>query len=179
MTLSIDLNAARREANQPDGIPVTFGTEDFILPAEFPVDVLDPFLADEFDLAGLIREAMARAKDADGNTRGIASVVVDTLFERPSLPVEIVKTIFAAYELLFGVEDYARFKSQRPSIGDYARLTGALFEAYGTSLGEAFASPSSSATGGATPSQTSLSSTQDSTPDASGDSQEPATDSSE
>jgi hypothetical protein len=153
----IDLDAARREVEQPEGMPLIFKGEDFLLPAELPVDVFDPFLSDEFDLTGLIRDAMAKYKasgEGDGKP-SIATAVTDTLFGRPSLPIEIAKAIFGAFEALFGAEDYARFKALRPSLGDYQRLTSALFKAYGASLGEAFASPDSSASDGATQKETS------------------------
>lgn len=163
----IDLDAGRRELAHPDGIPVVLGGETFTLPAEFPVDVLDPFLDEKFDLAGLIREAVRKSKNEDGTTKPVSVIVVDTLFDRPSLPVELIQTIYAAFEQLFGAEDYARFKAQRPSIGDYQRLTSGLFSLYGVSLGEAFASPDSSESDGATQKETSAGSTE-STPAKSG-----------
>lgn len=164
----LDLDAGRREAEQPEGLPVIFKGENFLLPAELPVDVFDPFLDEEFDLAGLIRDGMARAKNEDGSTKPVSTIVMDTLFNRPALPVEIAKTIFAAFELLFGAEEYARFKALRPSLPDYGRLTAGLFRLYGVSMGEAFASPASSESDGATPKQTLPASTPDSTPAKSG-----------
>lgn len=166
--IAIDLDAGRREQEYPDTLPVTFRGETFDLPAEFPLDVLDPFLAEDFNLAGLIREVMAEARKEDGTTKPISEVVIDTLFNRPALPIEVIQAIFAAFELLFGAENYARFKALRPSLVDYGRLTRGLFSAYGVSLGEAFASPASSETAGTTPNQTSPGSTPDSTPDGSG-----------
>lgn len=170
----IDLDAARRETEQPEGLPVRFKGEEFILPAELPVDVFDPILSDDFDLVGLVRDGMSRYKAAKTVEEGggakvsIATIVTDTLFDRPTLPVEIVKTIFAVFEALFGSEEYARFKQTRPSLNDYQRLTTALFKAYGTSLGEAFASPDSSGSDGATQKETSEI-TASSTPEGSSD----------
>lgn len=163
----LDLDAARREAEQPDGLPVVFKGHTFTLPAELPVDVFDPFLADDFDLAGLIRDAMKFTRDDEGKARPMYLIVTDTLFKRPTIPVDIAKAIFAAFEALFGEEQYAEFKTLRPSLPDYGRLTSGLFQMYGVSLGEAFASLDSSGTDGATPNQTSPDSTS-STPEASG-----------
>lgn len=164
---TIDMNAARRERQAPEGIVVPFGDETFTLPAELPVDVFDPFLADEFNLSGLIRDGIGRykaetdrhkaevaRKDAgeDVTPKGpqLSKVVLDTLFDRPDLPLEVVKTIYASFELLFGADQYARFKTQRPSLEDYQFLTAALLDMYGVSLGEALASPGSSESDGAT-----------------------------
>src|SRR6478735_2126544 len=67
---SIDLDAARRERQQPDGLPVILAGEEFTLPAELPLDVFDPFLSEDFDLAGLIRDGIERYKEV-GDERGI------------------------------------------------------------------------------------------------------------
>lgn len=176
--IDLDLAAARREQEEPDGLPLKFRGTTFMLPTELPLDVFDPFLAEEFDLAGLIREVMAEARNDDGTTKPVATVVIDTLFHRPALPVEIIKTVFAAFEALFGADQYAAFKALRPSLNDYGRLTSALFSEYGVSLGEAFASPDSSVSDGATPKET-YESTPSSTPDASGDDEGSAPGSSE
>ena len=158
MDFKIDLDAARRERQMPIGIPVTLGGEDFLLPAELPLDVFDPFLTEEFDLAGLIRDAIERYK-ADED-KGVEGVVVDILFLRPDLPLDIINRVFAAFEVLFGGPDeYARFKATRPSLVDYAQLFRGLYRGYGVGLGEAFASLAPSGPGGETPKQTSDAST--------------------
>jgi len=171
-SIIIDLDASRRESAHPDGIPVRLGGDDFLLPAELPVDVFDPFLDPNFDLTGIIRDAMDQAKMSEGAS--LESIIIDVLFERPTIPVQLVNAIFAAFAILFGDEQYARFKAHRPSLPDYGRLARGLFRAYGASLGEAFASPAPSALGGATQKPTSPASTS-STPDSSGADQEPAT----
>lgn len=172
--IDLDLAAAQREISNPEGLPLKFRGQEFLLPAELPVDVFDPFLSEEFDLAGLIREGVTRykaaksAEDDGGKKVSIAGIVVDTLFDRPTLPLDLLDAIYSAFELLFGAEQYATFKALRPSIPDYAALMAGLFQEYGVSLGEAFASPSSSETDGATQKETSES-TPTSTPEVSGD----------
>lgn len=162
----IDMNAARRERSAPESLPVAFGDSTFHLPAELPVDVFDPFLTDELGLSGLIEEGIALYKTPgdDGKEREISSVVVDVLFARPSLPLELIRAIYASFEILFGPEQYVTFKAQRPTLLDYAFLFKALYTAYGVSLGEAFASLAPSTSDGETPKQTSAS-TEESTPE--------------
>ena len=160
MSFVIDMDASRRERQQPEGLPVINCGEEFLLPAELPLDVFDPFLTEEFDLAGLIRDCIERYKEV-GATRGVEGVVVDTLFLRPDLPLTVINAVFRAFEILFGgPEEYARFKSTRPSLPDYAALFKGLYRAYGVGLGEAFASLGSSGDGGETQKQTSNGSTE-------------------
>lgn len=159
MTFGIDLDAARRERQQPEGIPVTLAGEAFLLPAELPLDVFDPFLDEEFDLAGLIRDGITRYK-AD-EAAGVEGVVVDILFLRPDLPLDIIGRVFEAFSILFGGdEEFARFKRTRPSVIDYAELFKGLYRGYGVGLGEAFASLASSGAAGETQKQTSDASTE-------------------
>ncbi len=175
-TPKIDLNAGRREAQYPDGIDVTLGSETFLLPAELPADLLDPLLSDDLDLAGLIKKGYekrlaAEASGADGD-ESLGSMVVDMLLDRPDLPKRLVESIKDVFRVLFDHApeyegQFARFVTQRPSINDYVRLAQALMPLYGVGLGEASASPASSESGGATLSATSSDST-DSTPEASG-----------
>ena len=104
MEFTIDLDAARRERQQPEGIPVVLGGDTIVLPAELPLDVFDPFLDEEFDLAGLIREGIEKATShgEDGEERGDEGAVLDILFMRPDLPMDIINRVFQAFELLFG-----------------------------------------------------------------------------
>lgn len=172
--IDLDAEAARREITNPDGLPVRFRGEEYLIPAELPVDVFDPFLEPGFDLAGLIREAIAEAKEPGiAGEKGIDEVVIDLVFNRPDLPVKIINAVYSAYEILFGPEQYARFRQARPSLPDYMALTRGLFRVYGTSVGEAFASVDSSETSGLTQKPTLPAST-GSTPEPSGAPQEPA-----
>ena len=171
-TRSIDLDAARRERDQPEGFPVTLRGKTYTLPSELPVDVFDPFLTDDFDLAGLIRDAMVTAKDENGVVKPTNVIVVEALFERPSLPVEVIKAIYASLELLFGKVPFGKFKAARPTFGDYSNLVQGLFSIYGASMGEAFGSADSSVNAGPTPNPTSTG-TAVSTPEPSGANPEP------
>lgn len=195
----IDLDAAKREAAYPDGIPVRFGGEEFLLPGELPADLLDPLLSEELDLVGVIskvfddraakREAekakaaaeapelppgvpedlKAKAEAADeDDDESLGEIIVDVLLARPALPAQVLQAIKDVFAALFGPEQYPKFVEQRPSINDYLRLARGLTALYGVSLGEAFGSPASSASGGETSSQTSPTATPDSTRAASG-----------
>ncbi|MGL5816649.1 MAG: hypothetical protein ACRCYR_03730 [Phycicoccus sp.] len=161
MKFQIDLDAARRERRQPEGLPVTIGGQTFTLPAELPLDVFDPFLDETFDLAGLIREGIAKSKEVgdDGEPRGVEGAAVDVLFLRPDLPVDLIRRVYAAFEVLFGPEQYAAFNVARPSLLDYAALFRGLYRQYGVGLGEAYGSLGSSGDGGQTPKPTSPAST--------------------
>lgn len=163
-TRTLDLDAARRETEAPDGIEVVLGGQNFLLPAELPVDVFDPFFTDEFDLGGLLKAVLE-----DDEEDSMGQSVVKLLLERPQLPMVSIQAVYSAFEVLFGVDDWPRFKATRPSIQDYGRLLKGLFELYGTSLGEAFASVASSANGGPTPKPILPGSTPESTPETSGD----------
>jgi hypothetical protein len=161
MSFVIDLDAERREVQYPDGIPVQLGGEQFIFPAELPAEALDPILSDELDLVGLLGDVI---DSAEGDA-GIAEVIA-ALFRRPSLPRKFLATIRETYAILLG-DQHVDFVRQRPSIGDYVRLTTGLTKVYGVDLGKLFRSADSSANASATSSPTSPAST-DSTPDASG-----------
>lgn len=170
---TLDLDAARREEEAPDGIIVTFKGEEFVVPAELPLDVFDPFFTDEFDIGGLLRAVL----DSDDDRSGV-EVAIELLIDRPKLPVQTWRVIQESLAALFGEEGWATFRSLRPSVQDTVRLVKGLFRMYGTTLGEAFASAESSVNGGPTPKQTSPSTTE-STPDVSGASEEPSEGSSE
>ncbi|MFJ4988736.1 hypothetical protein ACIP9H_33670 [Streptomyces sp. NPDC088732] len=167
MTYFIDLDAARREVRFPDGIPVLFGGEQFIFPAELPADALDPILSDELDLVGLLGEIL---ESSDGDA-GVEEIVKG-LFRRPSLPRKFLAAVRQTFQSLLGADQHKLFLEQRPFIGDYVRLTVALSKVYGVELGKLFRSDDSSENASETSSPTSPDSTTDSTPEAPGDSQE-------
>ncbi|MYW67132.1 hypothetical protein GTY65_24135 [Streptomyces sp. SID8379] len=164
MSFVIDLDAERREVQYPNGIPVLFGGEQFLFPAELPAEALDPILSDELDLTGLLMEIVGSA-DGDGDA-GYREIV-NALFRRPKLPRRFLGAVRDVYAILLGDEQYDEFLKARPSIGDYVRLTTGLARVYGVELGKLFRSAGSSNTDGATSSPTSADSTE-STPDESG-----------
>ena len=160
----LDLDAARREAQIPDGITLTLRGETFTLPSELPLDVFDPLLAEEFDLTDLIRKVMDSPSDS------YSDALIDVLVARPDLPKQTVAAVRSVLERLFnaaGDDHFTRFVATRPSVPDYTRLTAGLVKAYGVGLGEAFKSLSTAVDGGATSRETSKS-TQASTPETSG-----------
>ncbi|MFF8789231.1 hypothetical protein [Streptomyces sp. NPDC015125] len=164
MSFVIDLDAERREVQYPDGIPVKFGGEQFIFPAELPAEALDPILSDELDLVGLLGDVI----DSAGGDAGITEVVT-ALFRRPSLPRKFLAAIRETYAILLR-DQHPDFLKQHPYIGDYVRLTTGLARVYGVELGKLFRSADSSATDSQTSKPTSPDTT-GSTPDASGSDQ--------
>lgn len=159
----LDLDAARRERAHPEGIVVRNKGEEFVLPAELPADVFDPFLLGKIDVAGIVRTALEDdTEDAD-----LGEIVVKVLFENPSLPQDVYAAIHESFGLLFGEEQWEAFRKTKPSFPDLGVLVKGLLKKYGTSLGEVFASPDSSESDGATPKETSES-TPSSTPAKSG-----------
>ncbi|MFJ2745309.1 hypothetical protein ACIO3O_37260 [Streptomyces sp. NPDC087440] len=168
MSYVLDLDAARREARYPDGIPVLFGGEDLIFPAELPADALDPLLSDELGLVALLGEVL---ESSDGDA-GVAEVVT-ALFRRPSLPRKFLTAIRNTYAILLG-EQFDTFLQARPSLSDYVRLTVGLSRTYGVELGKHFRSDASSTSDGTTSKPTSPDTTE-STPDASGNDPETPT----
>lgn len=164
-----DLDAARREIAYPDGIKVPFKGEEFILPAELPADVFDPFLSEDFGLTTIL--AAIYAEDGE---ESLVDRILGVLFERPTLPATTINAVYEAIGNVFGEEQWPRFRALRPSIKDYVRLVRGLLDLYGTSLGEAFASAGSSENAGSTSKPTSPTTTPDSTPALSGADPEPA-----
>lgn len=147
----IDLDAARRESAYPDGIPLVLRGEEFVLPAELPEACLDPLLDEKLGLF----EAIKQAVEDDQGAGSVGTDVVNILTARPDLPREVLAAIRGVFALLFGADEYSRFRSLRPSVPDYFRMTKALTTLYGVSLGEAWRSLASSESDGATSSPTS------------------------
>ncbi len=153
----IDLDAAKREAAYPDGIPVTLGGQTFTLPAELPTDVLTPIVT--LNLPDLLKKVLdERDKGGASDEDSLGELILDILFDRPDLPADLLQAVFDVAAALFG-DQYADFTAKRPSINDYMRLASALMPLYGVSLGEALGSPDSSESGGETSSPTSNSTT--------------------
>ena len=168
----IDIDAAIRETSFPDGIPVIFKGNTYMLPAELPLDIFDPFLAEDFDLAGLIKQI-----GNEGEGVSFTDSLTDLLFNRPTLPLDLIDALKGSLALLFG-DQWEAFQAGRPGAVAYTLVIRRAFQAYGVILGEVFKSPSSSDDAGATskPTPTSIS---DSTPEPSGDDPEPEPASSE
>jgi hypothetical protein len=159
--LDLDAAAARRESAFPEGIPVKFGGNTFILPAELPAEALDPLLDLDIDMASIIASAariQATATEEQQRQAG-TQVMIDALLANPNLPVDAIRALRSALAVLFGEEQWIKFNESRPSVPDIVRLVRGLWRAYGTSLGEAFGWGGPSESDGETSKQTSNGST--------------------
>lgn len=158
----IDLNAAaaKREAKFPEGFKVPYGSEEFILPAELPMECLDPFFNMDIDLASILAQAVQLqfSGDEDQAAKG-QEAMWQVLLASPNLPKEVWQAIRVSLVVLFGEEQWDRFIAQRPSVSTYVALIIGVVKMYGAALGEAFGSATPSETGGQTSSETSPSST--------------------
>ncbi|GAA5071039.1 hypothetical protein [Streptomyces similanensis] len=162
MSFVIDLDAERREVQYPSGIPVKLRGEQFIFPAELPMDTFDPLLSEDLNLFGVLSEAL-EATEGDVDT---GTLVMLVLRRNARLPKAFLDAFRQVYALLLG-DQHESFARCRPSIGDYVRLTTALAKVYGVDLGKLFRSADSSESASETSSPTSPATT-DSTPAPSG-----------
>ncbi|WP_399554075.1 hypothetical protein [Streptomyces anulatus] len=151
MSYAIDISAARREIQHPNGV-ITKISKDIAVtfPAELPLEALDPILSDDLDLVGLIGDIV----QADGVDGLDVSKVVTAIFRRPSLPRKFLAAVRETYEILLG-DQFEEFLESKPSSGDYLRLTIALSKVYGVELGKLLRSLVSSESDSPTSSQTS------------------------
>lgn len=169
----INLDAAERETAYPDGIPVTRKGITFMLPSELPLDVFDPLLDPKLDLTGLIKRAL------ESQTEDTTEAVLEVIFSRDALVLELRDAFYACIKVLFGEEQYEEWAATRPGLRTYGNLIRGLLREYGVGLGEAFKSPTSSGDAGPTSKETSPDTSPATTPDSSDVAPEPATDSSE
>lgn len=150
-----------------------------VLPAELPIDVLEPLTSIDLDLALFFRQAMSLAiasqrGDAAGNLEAWG-VVTDILVHSPNLPASVKAAAAEAAQRLLnqpGYPDaYSQFCAGRPSPQDWVELFKLAVDRFGSGLGELLpppsASPESSGNGGTTSNTTSNAGT-DSTPEVSG-----------
>lgn len=159
--------AARREA-QSETLPIVFGgTVIAELPAEFPLDVLEPIQDINLDIALLVQQAVLNANAEDAAQANI-DLVVNILAANPDLPKELINAVREIGRRLLGDAGYAAFVAARPTPWDVAALTSDMFSWYGLTLGEAWRSSTSSGVDGET-SNTISRTGSDSTPEASGD----------
>lgn len=164
INLEIDLDAIISEA-QRDTIPLILGGKTYDLPAELPLDVFGPFLS--LDVSDVLADIVA-VVDKDKSDEKFASVVIDALFERPDLPIDMVKAAGEAAKLLLGEEAYAAFWAARPGLKVMRGFWKELSGAYSVTLLDFFGSSDSSESTGDQSQPTSSGST-DSTPEPSSD----------
>ncbi|MGW0485791.1 hypothetical protein [Nonomuraea sp. NPDC003214] len=175
----MDLDVARRARAEKNGGPeplILGGRTICELPAEFPLDVLEPLITGvDVDIARLIGLLLDSARaDGDGMTLSqLADYAVDTLLAQPKLPAQLLAAVTEMAKRLFDGEDaYAAFVAARPSREDVAALLKGLFAKYGWSnagdvLGESN-EPDSGSPDGKTSTPTSSTTSTDSTSTESG-----------
>jgi hypothetical protein len=138
-----------------------------VLEAEFPLDVLEPLVDVNLDIALVIEQAITMAT-ADDQAQQIAAIdlIVKILAGNPDLFRELIDAIKEMVRRLFGQDGYTAFVATRPSVWDISDLVKALMAWYGVSLGEA--SPPSTASNGGGTSRPTSNGTSASTPVVSG-----------
>ncbi|TMR93291.1 hypothetical protein [Nonomuraea basaltis] len=171
----LDLDAARASRSGTKGkpIPLRFGGEIICyLPAELPVDVLEPLAHLNVDTALIARTVLHAMKEADLTKAGlsIASMVVDLVIQNPKLPGELLDAVRWMGRRLMGEDGYEQFVAQRPSVADVAAFIKGLGGRYSFRLGESMPSSSDSDSGESSTPTSSITST-DSTSLESGSSQ--------
>lgn len=154
----IDLDAhrsARRETTT--GLPLRLGGQTYVLAPEVPLDVFEPLLAVDVDMALLVRQAMSIANGSNNaqQQRDATALIVDLLVANPNLPRDVISAIVKVAQRMLGEEAYAALVAFRPSKEDAGVLAKALFAHYGVSLGEASAPSEQSEGAGTTSKQTS------------------------
>ncbi|HET9656747.1 MAG TPA: hypothetical protein VFP72_15450, partial [Kineosporiaceae bacterium] len=112
MSFTLDLDAARRETEHPDGIDVVFAGNTYTLPAELPLDVIDVLVSDELGLVDLLRATIG-----DGTVK-VATGIVNSLLSEGNLPRHLLEGFYRVLEALFGPEQWASFRAARPSTSD-------------------------------------------------------------
>jgi hypothetical protein len=174
----MDLDVARKARAETVGgpEPLTLGGRDIaMLPAEFPLDVLEPLvLGVNVDIAMVVRSVVdaIEAEDRAAAGLGLASMLVDLVVGNPRLPVELVDAVKAMFARLIGQAGYDAFVAERPSPEDVMELGKGLLAKYGwSSVGDVLGESTSSAdgsNGGTTSTPTSDTTSRDSTSVASG-----------
>ncbi|MEU4231181.1 hypothetical protein AB0F17_43390 [Nonomuraea sp. NPDC026600] len=159
----LDLNAARASRSGTEGKPIELrlGGAVILLPAELPVDVLEPLAHLNVDTALIARTVLNALKETNQVQAGlsIASMVVDLVIQNPSLPGELLDAVRLMGRRLMSDGGYEAFVAERPSILDVGALLKGLAGRYAFSAGESKPSSSDSANGDASTPTSSTTST--------------------
>lgn len=155
--LNLNLDSARAARAETKKAPtVTIGGRALTLPAELPLEVLDPLTTLNVDISLLIRQVMdARAAGGDRAQEDIVSAVIDMLVVNPSLPTDVIAAVKEMTRRLFGEDGYVHLAAQRLTITDIGVLAKWIMRRYGVGLGEASRSSDSSEDSGTTSKPTS------------------------
>lgn len=147
--------AAKREG-AGEAVDIALCGEQFKLPAELPLAVLERLLDPDVEISQMLILAL-RAFQQGSEQSG--DVIIRTLTAQPDLPLGFVRAVVSALDLLFGPDQWARYQAVNPSAQDTIALVRGLLAGYGVGLGEAFSSPELSESAGSTPKPTSAAST--------------------
>lgn len=139
-----DARAARAGATGED-FPLRFRRRQIcMLPAELPLDALEPLLNVQVDLPLILRTALDAVKAGEDGTKAFLAVldmVVDLVVMNKDLPAELLAAVKAVGRRVMGDDGYEAFVQARPSINDVIALIKGLGGKWGVGLGES--SPSS------------------------------------
>jgi hypothetical protein len=163
---------AARQEGRAETLPVILGGVTIaVLPAEFPLSVLEPLTEINVDLGFVIKTVMQAAKSGEkAKQEAGLDLIVNVLVVNPDLPATLLAAVQNMGRRLLGDEGYAALMAGKPSAGDIGALATGLLSWFGLSLGEFLGSSTSpSANGGETSKPTSSSTTADLTPAEPGD----------
>lgn len=133
----MDLDAARRarQAKKGGPEPLVFGGETIaVLPAEFPLDVLEPLIQGvNLDVALLVASIMdaLEAEKRDKSGMALVKLIVEMLVQNPRLPAELLTAGKEMLKRLIGETGYEAFVAERPSREDLAEFITGLLAKYG------------------------------------------------
>lgn len=136
--------SARAELTRTPALKVN--GERIELPAELPLDVLEPLTKVNIDVSLLIRQVLDARGTGEAANEELLGAVVDMLIVNPSLPVEVVDAVREMSRRLLGAEGYAALVAFRPTVKDVGSIAKYVIRQYGIRLGEA--SPSSDSSEG-------------------------------
>jgi hypothetical protein len=160
----LDLDVAREErakaraaAREGAGatLPVRLGGQEIaVLPAEFPLTVLEPLTLLNVDIAYLVRAAAQVTAGGEARQAGLA-LLVDVLAANPHLPLEVIAAVKEMGRRLLGQDGYDALAAAGVTWWDARDLIKGVLGWYGVSLGESSPSVTSPESGGETLKQTS------------------------
>lgn len=118
------------------------------LGAEFPLDIVEPLVDVNLDIALVVEQAIQVAS-ADSQAQQMASLdlIAQILAANPNLFRELIDAVKEMGRRLFGAEGYAALVATRPTPWDVVDMIKDLMSWYGVSLGESSPLSTSSSDG--------------------------------